>query len=93
MFIGICELELFIPESGSLKSKRFVLSSLKTRLRNNFNVSVSEVGDNEKWQRATLGISMVANEKKYIDKAMHKVLSFIDNIDDVEMTKHQIEIL
>lgn len=93
MFVGICELELFIPESGSLKSKRFVLSSLKTRLRNKFNVSVSEVGENDKWQRASLGISIVANERKYLDKALQQVLNFVDNFDGVEVTKHQFEIV
>jgi len=93
MFVGICELELFIPESESLKAKRFVLSSLKTRLRNKFNVSVAEVGDNDKWQRADLGISLVANERKFLDKALHQILNFVDDFEGVEVIKHQFEVV
>jgi uncharacterized protein YlxP (DUF503 family) len=93
MFVGICELDIFIPESGSLKSKRFVLSSLKTRLRNKFNISVAEVGDTEKWQRAHIGISMVANERKFLDKTLQQVLDFVHNFDGIELLKHQWEIV
>jgi hypothetical protein len=78
MLVGICQVELFIPESGSLKSKRFVLKSLKTRIRNKFNVSIAEVSDNEKWQRTTLGMSMVANEKKIINEVFSKIINFIN---------------
>jgi uncharacterized protein YlxP (DUF503 family) len=78
MLVGICQVELFIPESGSLKSKRFILKSLKTRIRNKFNVSIAEVSGNEKWQRTTLGMSMVANEKKLINEAFSKIINFIN---------------
>ena len=93
MFVAICELELFIPESGSLKSKRFILQSLKTRLRNKFNISVSEVGDNDKWQRASLGISMVANDRKFLDKAFNQIRNFVDNFNGIELTKHYFEVV
>ena len=73
MLVGICQLELFIPESGSLKSKRFVLKSLKTRIRNKFNVSIAEVGANEKWQRTIIGIAAVSNERKIIDSMFTKI--------------------
>ncbi|NOS82609.1 MAG: DUF503 family protein, partial [Nitrospira sp.] len=33
MVVGLCTIELFIPESQSLKDKRRVLLSLKDRLR------------------------------------------------------------
>ena len=44
MVVGLCTVELYLPDGHSLKAKRQVLSSLKTRLRNHFNVSVAEVG-------------------------------------------------
>ena len=57
-----CTVELFIPMAHSLKDKRQVLQSLKSRLRDKFNVSVAEVGDQELWQKAILGLACVANE-------------------------------
>jgi uncharacterized protein YlxP (DUF503 family) len=93
MLVGICQIEIFIPESGSLKSKRFVLSSLKARLKNKFNISIAEVDENEKWQRTTLGIAVVSNERRFIDKVIAQILNVIETEDQVELVNHQLEII
>ena len=92
MFVAISQIELFIPESGSLKSKRFILNSIKTKIRNKFNVSVAEVENNDKWQRSTLGISTVTNERKLADSTINKVINFIENDYRVELIDYKIEI-
>ncbi len=92
MLIGVYQIDLHIPQSGSLKSKRFVLKSLKTRIHNKFNVSVAEVDGNDKWQRATLGIAMVANEKQFIQQVMAEIFRLVEMEDEVEILQHQLEI-
>ena len=92
MLVGICKIELFISESSSLKAKRAVLKSLKTRIRNKFNVSISEVENNEKWQRATIGLAMVTNERKIIDSVFNKILSFIEFDGRSQITDHYVDI-
>jgi len=77
MIVGIMTVELFIPLSDSLKSKRFAVKSIKERLKNRFNISISEVDNNDKWQRATLGVAMVSNETQYIESNLTKVLNQI----------------
>ena len=93
MFVGIFQFELFIPESNSLKEKRFILSSIKTKLRNRYNISIAEVGHNEKWQRAVLGISVVANEKRFIDEVAGKILAFIEKEFRVQIIDYTYEIM
>jgi len=56
MTVGILKLVLFIHESNSLKAKRMALHSVKARLRNNFNVAVTQIADEDKWQKATLAV-------------------------------------
>ena len=51
MVIGIMRLTLFLPENHSLKGKRQVSRSLVQRIRNRFNVAVSEVADQDRWQQ------------------------------------------
>ena len=85
-------MDLFISESGSLKEKRFVLQSLKTRIRQKFNVSVAEVGNNEKWQKATLGFSMVANERKILDQTFQKILSLIETDGRSQILEHFVDV-
>ena len=43
MPVGLLTLEIYIPDSHSLKDKRQVLRSLKDRLRARFNVAVAEL--------------------------------------------------
>ncbi len=92
MLVGLLQIELFIPDSGSLKSKRFVLKSLKDKIRSKFNVSVAEVENNELWQRAVLGVAMVSNERKFIDQVMNQIFNLVSDCDEAEITKQQLEI-
>ena len=93
MVVALGQIELFISESGSLKSKRFVLKSLKTKIRNKFNVSIAEVDNNEKWQRATFGFSTVSNDKRLAESIINKVINFIENDYRVEVIDFSVEIL
>jgi len=92
VFIGCLQVELLIPESASLKSKRMVLNSVKQRLRNKFNVSVAEVDNNDLWQRTTLAVAMVANKRQFLNQALDQILNFIDDQSQSEIIDHQIEI-
>jgi len=51
MVVGVLRLMIYIPESHSLKEKRGVLQRIKNRVRNEFNVSIAECGDQDLWQR------------------------------------------
>ena len=89
----MANIDIHIPQSGSLKSKRYLLKGMKDRLKNKFNVSVAEVGHNDLWQRTTLGVSVVANEKKFANQVLSKVVEQIDKESDLQILDYSIEIL
>ncbi|MFC1902953.1 DUF503 domain-containing protein [Chloroflexota bacterium] len=94
MNVGICRVSLRLPENQSLKGKRRVLKSITTRLRSKFNVSVAEVDDQNLWQRATLGICFVSNNKQYTNEVLSKVMDLIVNGRfEAEILDYEIEIL
>ena len=93
MIVGVCTIELFIPDGQSLKSKRQVLVSLKDRLRDKFNVSVAEVGDQDLWQKAVLGIACVANDGAYVNQVLDQVLNHIRSVPMIEIVQSRIELL
>jgi uncharacterized protein YlxP (DUF503 family) len=72
MVVGILRLSLYVPGASSLKDKRQVLRKVIDRLRARFNVSVAEVGDNDVWQRATVGIAAVANDHSFVNEVLDK---------------------
>lgn len=93
MIVGLCTIELYIPDGHSLKGKRQVLLSLKDRLRNKFNVSVAEVGEQELWQKAVLGIACVANEGAYVNKVLDQAINLIRSVPTIELVRSKIELL
>lgn len=93
MIVGLCTVELYIPDGHSLKAKRQVLLSLKDRLRDKFNVSVAEVGDQDLWQKAVLGIACVANEGKHVNQVLDQVVNVIRSVPLVELVQVRIELL
>jgi uncharacterized protein YlxP (DUF503 family) len=92
MHIGVCQIELRLPENHSLKGKRRVIASIITRLQNKFNVSVAEVDSQELWQLATLGVACVSNHRRHADEVLANVVKFIvQNYPDVELLSSEIE--
>ena len=86
MFIGVLEITLFIPNAASLKDKRHVVKSLIETTRQKFNVSIAEVDHLDKWQVATIGIACVANEHKYLNTVLDKVIDLIESSPLYEVT-------
>ena len=79
MVVGTCRVVLHIPDSGSLKAKRFVLRRLKDRVRNKFNVSIAEVDDHDLWQKATIAVAVVSRDGRFADKVISNVLRMIES--------------
>ncbi len=94
MNTGICKVKLHLRESQSLKDKRRIVKSIVSRLRNQYNVSIAEVDDQDLWQLATLGVTCVSNHNQHVDETLSKVMNFIvHNYPDLEVVNHEIEIL
>ncbi len=73
MIVGVCTIELRMREVRSLKGKRQIMNSITKRVKNNFNVSIAEVDYQDKWQRASLGVSCVAESISQCRKVMQEV--------------------
>ena len=89
--VCVISIELFIPMAHSLKEKRKHIKSLKERLQNRFNASVSEVGFLDDWQRAVLGVAMISNDRRYLEKQYSKIENFILEIRELELLNINIE--
>ncbi len=93
MFVGVCTFEVHVPESGSLKTKRHSIRSLKDRIRNKFNVSVAEIEDNDLWQKASLAVAAVSNDKSHLNQTLDHVLNMVRSVPEISLLDYHIEIL
>ena len=78
MIVACLRIRLHLPGCTSLKEKRFVLKSLKDRLRNRFNVAVCEYGSQDKWQLADIGVATVTTDTRGADRALQAVINYIE---------------
>jgi hypothetical protein len=68
-YVCIVEARLHINDSGSLKSKRKVITSLKAQVRQRFGASVAEIDGQDTWQRSTLVCALVGGAADVGDRA------------------------
>jgi len=92
MVVGVCSIDLRIPGNDNLKGKRSIMRKIKERVKNNFNVSVAEVEDLDKLQRAGIAVALVSNEASYVHSTLTKVVNFIDHLYVAEIIDYHIEV-
>jgi len=81
---------MYIRDSCSLKDKRRVLSGLKTKLRNRFNISVAEIGSKDHWKRASLGIASVSDDGRLVESSLSRIIKFISDNPNIDILDYDI---
>ncbi|MTH52785.1 DUF503 family protein [Bacillus mangrovi] len=84
--IGTVHCEWIIYDSFSLKDKRSVMKRITARVRQQYNVAISELDFQDSWQRAKIGIVTISSGKIQAEKELNRVLAFIDSFPEIERT-------
>jgi uncharacterized protein YlxP (DUF503 family) len=92
MIIVAAMITLVIPENDSLKGKRRVVKSLIERVRHKFDAAVAEVGDNDLWQKAKIGVALVGNDSQLLNTRLQQIMKFMENQHLVEIIDSQVEL-
>ncbi len=92
MVVGTLKIILHLHDNRSLKGKRKVVRSMVDKVKHKFNVSIAEVGSNDKWQRIELGVSAVGNDRRHIDSSLNNILDYMDTLYLAEIVDSSVEI-
>ena len=79
------DFDLHIPESNSLKAKRAAIRPIIDGLRHRFHVSVSEIGHQDAWQRARIGVALVASSDRRLRSVIDDVEQFVNRAPGIEV--------
>lgn len=93
MVVGVAIFELHIEGAQSLKEKRMVVKSLRDRLRNHFEVSVSEVAMNDLHQRARIAVALVSTRQTLVEKLIDKIGEYIEDNSDARIIGSTAEVV
>lgn len=93
MFIATAKIKLHLPWVHSLKEKRMVVKSLAAKARNQFNVSVAEVEEQDVHQIAVLGFAGIAGDRAQADSVIDHVLNFVEDNTEGEVVNIEREVI
>ncbi len=91
MHVAVVQLELHIPTSRSLKEKRAVLRPIVEGIRHRFQISVAEVGYQDKWQRALIGMAVVSDSYGHAVEVVDNVERWVWSKPEVEVTRFETD--
>ena len=84
MYVATVRVELHLPYAASLKDKRQVLNRLKDRMKN-VGAAVAEVDHLDLWQRAALGLAVVAGEADALTGRLSALREIVDRQEDAHV--------
>lgn len=93
MKVGLLQFEMRIPEAMSLKDKRRVVRSIKDRLHREHQVSVAEIGANEVWNIALLGLAVVSADAGRARSVLAEVVSKLQAWPDAELADYELDVV
>ena len=93
MVLAYAFFDLHLPGCRGLKEKRMVVRSLKSRIRNEFEISAAEVGGQDLLQRCELGVAAVGPDQAPLDALLQNVLSFVEQNLDGEIVEYRNEFI
>lgn len=73
MYVLALDIDLHLPDCRSLKAKRAVLRPVVEGARRRFAVAVAEVGENDRWQRARVGVAAVGGTESHVRDVIDEV--------------------
>ena len=93
MIIGVLTVDVAILDARSLKDKRRIVQSVKQRIRNAFNVSVSEVAYSDSHRRSRLGVAMVSESARPMHSQLDKIVDLVRRSAGLTLLDYQREVL
>jgi len=91
---AICVFQIKLDACNSLKEKRSCIKSLMKKIRNRFNVSISEIDKQHIWNESVIACSLVSNDKRSSESHLAKLIKFVENnADHFYLMDHTIQFL
>lgn len=92
-YYALLLIHLHFPEAGSLKAKRKELASVKAQLHTRLGAAVAEVDHQDTWQRATVGVVSVNQDRVYLAQLLEKVSTESERILGGDLVDSHLEYL
>jgi uncharacterized protein len=80
VIVGVCRLDIFLPENHSLKEKRQAIKKMVEKSKGRFNISIMEVELTNLWQKATIGFAVIGVNQDHVNSTIDNVSEHIESM-------------
>ncbi len=92
MVLGTLSIRIVIRNSRSLKDKRRIIKSFKDRIRNKFNVSISETDAQDNHKYSKIAVAMVGTDRQYVNSTLSSLINFLRFFPQIELVDYELEL-
>ncbi|MFR9674632.1 DUF503 domain-containing protein [Streptomyces sp. TR06-5] len=85
MYVGTLSFDLLLGDVRSLKQKRSVVRPVIAELQRKHAVSVAEVGDNDLYRRARIGLAAVSGDTAHLAEVLDRCERMVADRPEVEL--------
>jgi len=93
MIIGYAEIHLRLEGVNSLKEKQHLLRGQTEKLRKSLGVSASEVGDQDLWGNAVIGVCYVSDNAIVASRQIDRAIEAFETLPTVEVVGLQRDLI
>ncbi len=93
MVLGTLSIKVVMRSSRSLKDKRRIIKSLKDRIRNKFNVSISETGSQDILKCSEISVAMVGTDRQYVNSTLSSLINFFRYFPQIELIDYELDLI
>lgn len=91
--VGTLSVNLYCKNARSLKDKRQIIKSVIAKLKNNYNISIKEIDNEDKWQLSSLGLAVVDKNEFMVHNTIENIIKFLHTSEKLEVLDYYKEIL
>ncbi|KUJ64097.1 hypothetical protein ACZ90_61740 [Streptomyces albus subsp. albus] len=85
MYVGTLSFDILLGDVRSLKEKRSVVRPIVAELQRKFAVSVAEVGDQDVYRRARIGLAVVSGNTEHLRDVLDRCERLVAARPEVEL--------
>jgi hypothetical protein len=93
MVVGTLSIRIVIRSSRSLKDKRRIIKGLKDRIRNKFNVSISETDAQDNHKCSEISVAMVGTDRQYVNSTLSSLINSFRFFPQIELVDYELELI
>ncbi len=93
MVLGTLSIKVVMRSSRSLKDKRRIIKSVKDRIRNKFNVPISETGSQDNLKCSEISVAMVGTDRQYVNSTLSSLINSFRYFPQIELIDYELDLI